>query len=254
MTQRRSIRAVGLQHKRPKGDMILAIVEAGLARRRQVEMLMAPVAGQPMIWRLVQRARLARTLTKVLVAVSLDPADDALTGYLTERGVSVFRGEADDVLGSLTRCVRTSGAGHAAFISADTPLVDPGLIDEAVRYALASRSDLVSNAAYPQGLGVSVANDAAVIQVGAEASPDQALRHPGDIIASQPHRYQVATFRARRDWSSLDWRADTPAGFLAVKRIFEALYAEHPAFSVEDVLSHIEDEATMAAALHSKVV
>ena len=228
--------------------MILAIVEAGLARGRPVEMLMAPVAGQPMIWRLVQRARLARTLTKVVVAVSLDPADDALTGYLTERGVSVFRGEGHDVLGGLTRCVRASGAGHAAFISADTPLVDPGLIDEAVRYALASRSDLVCNAAYPLGLGVCVASDAAILQVGAEADADRALSHPADLIAAQVQRFQVGRFRARRDWSALDWRADTPAGFIAAKRIFEALYAENLAFGVEDVLSHIEDEATAAAA------
>lgn len=231
--------------------MILAIVEAGLSRRRPAEMLMAPVAGQPMIWRLVQRAQLARTLTKVVVAASLDPADDALTGYLTERGVSVFRGESQDVLGSLKRCVRASGAGHVAFVAADTPLIDPGLIDEAVRYALASRSDLVSNAAYPQGLEVRVANDAAIMQVEAAEGAD--LAHPVDLIAAQPHRFQLARFRARRDWSALDWRADTPAGFLAARRLFESLYAENMAFTVDDVLSHIEDEATAAAAPDAKV-
>jgi spore coat polysaccharide biosynthesis protein SpsF len=219
--------------------MILAILEAGLVRRRPAQMLMAPVAGEPLIWRMVQRARLARTLTKVVVAVSQDRADDALTGFLTQHGASVFRGNEADILGSLTHCVRTSGASHAAFVSADTPLLDPGLIDEAVRYALASRSDLVSSLNYPQGLAVQVAQDAAIMQVQASASPGQA--HPYDLIAAQPQRFQVASFRARRDWSALDWRADTPEGFIRTREAFEALHAENPGFDHEDVLAHLDD-------------
>ena len=72
--------------------MILAILDAGLTRHRPSEMLMAPVAGQPMIWRMVERVRAARTLTRVMVATSRDPADDALCGYLMSRGQAVFRG------------------------------------------------------------------------------------------------------------------------------------------------------------------
>jgi spore coat polysaccharide biosynthesis protein SpsF len=226
--------------------MIIAILEAGLMRRRPPEMLMAPVAGAPMIWRAVERARRARTLTKVVVAVSQDTADDALTGYLTERGVSVFRGDSHDVLASYVRCVRATGAGHAAFLAVDTPLIDPNLIDEAVRYALTSRSDMVASQAYPQGLAVTVATDAALMQAQAEALPEDAGLHPCDVIAARPQYFQTASFRARRDWSALDWRADTPAGFTKARETFEALWPEDAMFDVEQVLFHL-DEQTQSA-------
>ena len=222
--------------------MIIAVLEAGLMRRRPPEMLMAPVAGEPMIWRTVERARRARTLTKVVVAASLDAEDDALTGYLTERGVCVFRGAAEDALASYVRCVRASGAGHAAFVAADTPLLDPNLIDEAVRYALTSRSDLIASQAYPQGLAVTVATDAALMQAQAAALPADAGTHPCDVMAAHPQFFQIASFRARRDWSALDWRADTPSGFLKARAIFEALWAEDAAFDVEQMLFHLEQQ------------
>jgi spore coat polysaccharide biosynthesis protein SpsF len=229
--------------------MIIAVLEAGLMRRRPPEMLMAPVAGEPMIWRMVERARRARTLTKVVVAASLDSWDDALTGYLTERGVSVFRGAADDTLGAYVRCVRAGGAGYAAFIAADTPLLDPNLIDEAVRYALTSRSDLIVSQAYPQGLAVSVATDAALMQAQAAALPKEAGLHPCDLIAAYPQSFQTASFRARRDWSALDWRADTPAGFTRAREMFEALWPEDPAFDVEQVLFHLDRQMTAQRAV-----
>ncbi len=197
---------------------------------------------------MVERARRARTLTKVVVAASLDAEDDVLTGYLTERGVSVFRGEADDVLASYVRCVRASGAGHAAFVAADTPLLDPNLIDEAVRYALTSRSDLIVSQAYPQGLAVTVATDAALMQAQAAALPVDAGRHPCEVIAAHPQSFQTASFRARRDWSALDWRADTPAGFTRAREMFEALWPEDAAFDVEQALFHLDRQATMQRA------
>jgi spore coat polysaccharide biosynthesis protein SpsF len=222
--------------------MIIAILEAGLVRRRPSEMLMAPVAGQPMIWRMVERARRARTLTKVVVAASLDAADDALTGYLTERGVCVFRGDPADALASYVRCVRASGAGHAAFVAADTPLLDPNLIDEAVRYALTSRSDMIASQAYPLGLAVTVATDVALMQAQTGALPKDAHLHPCDLIAAHPQHFQTASFRARRDWSALDWRADTPAGFLKARAMFEALWPEDADFDVEQALFHLSQQ------------
>ena len=220
--------------------MIIAILEAGLIRRRPPEMLMAPVAGEPMIGRIVDRVRQARTLTKLICATSRDAVDDNLTGYLTSRGVSVFRGDAGDALGGYVRCVRSSGAGYAACLSADTPLVDPGLIDEAVRYALASRSDLVTSQNYPKGLAVAVASDVALMQVDGMAVGYERALPPGDFMASRPDRFQTASFHARRDWSAMDWRADTAPGFAIARGAFEALHTTDPDFSVETALDYLD--------------
>ncbi|WP_339383207.1 hypothetical protein, partial [Raoultella ornithinolytica] len=59
---------------------------------------MAPLRGEPMIWRQIERIRRARTLTKLVAAVSRDPVDDPLAGYLVSRGLTVFRAGGQGVL------------------------------------------------------------------------------------------------------------------------------------------------------------
>ena len=222
--------------------MILAILDAGLTRHRPSEMLMAPVAGQPMIWRMVERVRAARTLTRVMVATSRDPEDDALCGYLMSRGQAVFRGEADDILGSVARCAQTGVPSHVAMVGADTPLLDPGVIDEAVRYAMASRAAFVANngpATYPKGLEIGVVSADALAQADEDAGPDQR----GSIsafIQDRPARFQTAYFRARRDWSAMDWRADTAEGFILAREVFEAFHPVDPAFGMEEALDYLD--------------
>jgi len=225
--------------------MIIAMLEAGIGRRRPAEMLMAPVAGQPMIWRMVERVRMARTLSKVIVAVSRDPADDALTGYLTSRGVPVLRGQPEDALTGYVQCVRQNGASQAVCLSADTPLIDPGVIDEAVRYSLASRSDLVGALAYPQGLEVLVATDAALVSADAQAEGDERASPCGFI--KDAGIFQHAWFRARRDWSEMNWRADTPGGFAIAREAFEALTAADPAFGLEETLDWLDHRPDLSA-------
>lgn len=225
--------------------MIIALLEAGLGRRRPSEMLMAPVAGQPMIWRMVERVRMAKTLTKVLVAVSRDPSDDALTGYLTSRGVPVFRGHPEDALTGYVHCVRQSSAGQAVCVSADTPLIDPGIIDEAVRYSLASQSDMVGAVAYPRGLGVNVISDAALLSADSQAEGED--RADPCAFIRDCAEFQHAWFRARRDWSAMDWRADTPPGFAIAREAFEALTVADPAFGLEETLDWLDHRPDLSA-------
>lgn len=229
--------------------MILAILDAGLIRQRPSEMLMAPVAGEPMIWRMVERVRAARTLTRVMVATSRDPSDDALCGYLMSRGQAVFRGEPGDVLGSIARCAQIGQPSHVALVGADTPLIDPGLIDEAVRYAMASRAAFVANngpSTYPKGMEIGVVLGEALAQADEDAGPDQRSTICA-FIQDRPARFETAYFRARRDWSSMDWRANSAEGFTLAREVFEAFHPVDPAFGMEEALDYLDRRPDLVA-------
>jgi spore coat polysaccharide biosynthesis protein SpsF (cytidylyltransferase family) len=82
------------------------------------------------------------------------------------------------------------------------------------------------------------------MQAQAGALPKQAALHPCALIAGRPQYFQTASFRARRDWSALDWRADTPDGFIKARETFEALWPDDAMFDVEQVLFHLDRQAT----------
>ena len=62
--------------------MILAVLQARMASTRMPGKVMAPVLGEPMIWRQIERVRRARSLSKLVVATSTAASDDALAGFL----------------------------------------------------------------------------------------------------------------------------------------------------------------------------
>ena len=230
--------------------MILAVLQARLGTSRLPDKALATLQGQPMILRQLERLRAARCLTKIIVATSSDPSDDALAGLVVSRGYSVHRGAGGDILDRIARCAEAvSAVSHVVRIKGDAPFVDPGLVDEAIRLALASGADYTSNRVirtYPAGMEVEVIAAAALRAAAGEARDPLARISPTAAIRAQPLRFSQAHLKARRDWSHLDWRVKTPADLAFARSIYDALHPADPDFGMGDVLDLVESHQDIA--------
>jgi spore coat polysaccharide biosynthesis protein SpsF len=213
--------------------------------------VMAPILGEPMIVRQLERIRRAKTLTKVVVATSTDCSDDPLAGYLVSKGQPVFRGALRDVLDRYARAAEAAGEpGHVVRLTADCPLIDPGVIDECVRLAVRTGADYTGNCeqrSFPVGLDVEVIATPALIAAAAEARDPYEREHVTPFIRRRPERFEQAHVTQSPDRSAMRWTVDRPADFLFARRVYEALYPRDPAFTTDDVLRLLADEAGLAA-------
>jgi len=219
--------------------MILAILQSRMTSRRLPGKALASLAGQPMVLRQIERLRAARTLSKVVVATSVEAADDPLAAFLVSRGQAVYRGAPVDLLGRFARCAEVAGASHVVRIKGDAPFVDPAIVDKAARIALESGADYVHNRGwfgFPKGLEVEVIRTPALI-AAAEAPRDPAARtSPTAFLRADPARHKQASFAAPRDLSGLDWRVKTHADLAFARSVYAALHPADPAFAMRDVL------------------
>ncbi|MBI1404503.1 MAG: NTP transferase domain-containing protein [Caulobacter sp.] len=218
--------------------MILAVLQARMASRRMPGKSLASLAGEPMIMRQIERLRAARTLGRVMVATSVEAADDALAAYLLARGQAVYRGAPVDLLGRFARCVEAAGTvSHVVRIKGDAPFVDPAIVDRAVRIALESDADYVTNrdcSGFPQGLEVEVVR--APLLVAAAAAPRDPLDRTSPTAFLRSGGARTARFAAPRDLSGLDWRVKTHADMAFARSVYAALHKVDPAFAMRDVL------------------
>ena len=230
--------------------MTLAIVQARMGSKRLPGKALAPLGGQPMIWRQLERLKAARTLTRIVVATSCEPGDDALAAWLVSQGQAVFRGAPSDLLDRFSRCAVLAGpTGHIVRIKGDAPFVDPRIIDEAVRMAVVSGADYVSNrepASYPRGLEVEVIAAPALMAAAAEPREVKARVSPTAFIRANPGRFSQASFSNARDLSALDWRVKTSADLAFARSIYGALYAADPGFGMADVLDIVGGRQDLA--------
>jgi spore coat polysaccharide biosynthesis protein SpsF len=230
--------------------MILAVLQARMGSTRLPGKSMATLRGEPMIIRQLERLRGARCLSKIIVATSADTVDDGLAGFLVSRGYTVHRGAGADILARIARCAETiSSVSHVVRLKGDAPFVDPGVIDEAIRLALASGADYTSNRVnrtYPAGLDVEVIKAGALQAAAAEERDPMARISPTAAIRNQPSRWSQAHLTAPRDWSRLDWRVKTAADLAFARSVYDALHPVDPGFRMNDLLDLIGSRQDIA--------
>lgn len=230
--------------------MILAILQARMSSKRLPGKVMASLAGQPMIWRQIERLRRARRVDKVVVATSCEPSDDALAGYLLARGQPMFRGAGADLLDRFARCAEAAGGpSHVVRIKGDCPFVDTQAVDATVKLALASGADYVSNrlpATFPAGLEVEVITGPALIAAAAQERDPKARVSPTAFLRLDRKTFSHATLKAPRDLSHLNWRIKTPADLAFARSVYDALHIADPEFGFEDVLDMIGGRQDLA--------
>jgi spore coat polysaccharide biosynthesis protein SpsF len=114
----------------------LAIIQARMASTRLPGKVLREIANQPMLVRVVERARRARAVDGVVVATTTEPADDAVARLCALRSYDCYRGSMHDVLDRYYQTASAFEAEVIVRITADCPLIDPGLIDLTVNMYL----------------------------------------------------------------------------------------------------------------------
>jgi spore coat polysaccharide biosynthesis protein SpsF len=218
----------------------LAILQARMTSSRLPGKVMAPVLGEPMIGRQVERLRRARRIDTLVVATSVDPSDDPLAAYCERLGLAVFRGPLDDVLERFRAAVALlPGAKAVVRLTADCPLADPALIDEVIDHHHTVDADYTSNTlgarTYPHGLDAEVIRPRALLEAAERAVDPYEREHVTPYIYRRPETYQLAGVARHDSWAALRWTVDLPEDLAFVRDVYAKLYPFNPAFSSEDV-------------------
>ena len=103
---------------------------------------------------MVDRVRRCRTIDGLRIATSTDPDDDAIAEFARTEAVELYRGALDDVAGRLLNAAVAAQADALVRINADSPLIDPAIVDRAVELYRRQSPELVSNVVrrtFPKG-------------------------------------------------------------------------------------------------------
>lgn len=220
---------------------MLAILQARTSSRRLPGKVLKDLAGAPMIARQIERLRRAKAITTLVIATSDDPSDDALQAAGEELGAPVFRGPLDDVLGRFAGALLAldPGAEHLFRLTADCPLADPALIDEAAAAHLASGADLThvqEGWTYPKGLDLELLRADVLRAAAAEAVDPYEREHVTPFIHRRPDRFTIRSLR-RDPPLRYRWTVDTPEDFAFVEAVYRDLHPANPAFTSADILA-----------------
>jgi spore coat polysaccharide biosynthesis protein SpsF len=209
------------------------------------------LGGQPMLARVVERARRARTVDDVIVATTSDPADDPIESFCHERGFLVYRGSMFDVLDRFYGAARQAGAEVIARITADCPVIDPGVIDQVVDAFHSSGADFCCNRlpppwprTWPIGLDTEVCSFANLERAWKEAELPYEREHVMPYFYDVEDRFKVVVVEHDPDYGIYRWTVDTAEDLQLLREIFSRFPDD--TFTWLDVLHLVQREPRLA--------
>lgn len=197
-----------------EGELKTALVFARMDSRRLPGKALIDLGGKPMLDRVIDRVSKAAQVGRIVVATSDRPVDDPIAAHAEAAGVTVSRGQAEDVVGRALACARALGLDVFIRISGDSPFLPPEVIDEVCELYDAADPDLATNVhprSFPAGCSVEVLRVATL----AEWAPrmDAADReHVTTCFYRASHAVRIVNLRlCRTDLASMRLTVDDNA-------------------------------------------
>lgn len=202
----------------------VAIVQARMGSSRLPGKVLRDLAGDTMLARVVQRLRAARAIDQIVIATTTSAADDAIVREAGRLGAGVHRGSETNVLSRYVDAASAWRADVVVRVTADCPLLDPGVVDSVVEALFVAPVDYASNThvrTFPRGLDVEALHRDTLERIGRLGVSAAAREHVTAFVMESPALFAVRQVRADQDDSDLRWTVDTDDDLALVRALYE---------------------------------
>ncbi len=227
---------------------IVTIIQARRSSTRLPDKVMMPLAGKPLLVRMVERVQYSRLKGTVVVATSTEPSDDIIEKLCKENNIAVFRGSLKDLLDRHYRAAKQFSADVVLKIPSDVPLIDPEIIDRVISFFLDNKNkfDYVSNLhppTYPDGNDVEIMTFAALENAWKNATKDFEREHTTPYLWENADKFRIGNveWETGKDYSmtyrfTIDYKED----YDFIKQVYDELFNSNPRFGLNDILNLLE--------------
>ncbi len=232
-----------------KSPKIAVIIQARMASTRLPKKVLMDIKGKPMLWHVINRLGSSKKLDDVILAIPDTKENDTLETFAKDNKVKYFRGSEEDVL---SRCYETAKKFKCDIIvriTSDCPLIDPEVVDLAIKKHLNSNADYTSNVqirTYPKGMDVEVLNFQALEKAHDETKDSADREHVALYIRKHPSIFKQSNIINDKNLASMRWTVDEKEDLDFVRKIFNKLYQKEKIFSMQEILKLLEKNSQLS--------
>jgi spore coat polysaccharide biosynthesis protein SpsF len=235
---------------------IVLIIQARMSSTRLPGKSMMPLAGKPLVYRMVERLKNCRKVDEIVIATSDQPEDQVLVDLAKELNVSYFEGNLMDVRDRYLEAAEKFQADFVIRIPADNPIPDSNEIDKLIEFHLeqnpagfSSNLAQVNNSGYLDGIGAEMFStkllQESVKRSDSEVVKEHVHRNFFDYSTQTPVDASwcpIASPKAPTQLQRPDIILDvnTMDDYTKIKRIYDHLYPQNPNFTTVDVINFID--------------
>ena len=145
---------------------MLCIIQARYSSKRLPGKVLKKLLGTTILKRVVQQVKKSKKISKIIIATSKHKTDKKIINFCNKNKIHCISGSLNNVFKRFYSIIIHENCRSFVRISADSPLIDPSLIDKAVTIFKKNQYDIVTNVfprTFPKGFSVEVVNSKLIL-------------------------------------------------------------------------------------------
>lgn len=226
---------------------VVAAIQARLSSSRLPKKVLRRISGRTVIEWIKERLSFCRELDQIVLSTVATNTNDPLAELAEALKLPCYRGSEYDLIERIYNTALCFKADAIVRITADAPLVDPGIVDQLVRLYRQNfaQTDYVCNIfppTYPDGLDVEVISFETLERLNKEVNDPLYREWITTTVLEHPEKYRILNVAAEENLSHLRLTLDYPEDLDLIKIIFKTLHRENEVFVFKDILSLLKKE------------
>ena len=226
---------------------IVAVIQARMGSTRLPGKVLKPIAGQPLLWHIIERLKKSRLIEDIAIATTTNPLDEAIVEWGAANNITVIRGPEDNVLARFARAAEALDADIIVRVSSDAPFIDAGFVDHLLASMIEQSADfvLIEGDAPCAHEGVDPLSRRALDKLMMDASDDPVAReHVTGYFKLHPDFVRIARAKPYASLAQKPGRLtiDTPDDLTFIEAVHARMNARAGEAALADILLLLERE------------
>jgi spore coat polysaccharide biosynthesis protein SpsF len=228
----------------------VATIEARMTSSRLPGKVLMSASEKPMLLHLVDRLKSVQSIDDIVIATTINQADNAIVDFAIEHSINYFRGSENDVMSRVIEAAEKFHAEVLVEITGDCPIIDPQIIEQTIQMFKVHDADYVSNAhirGYPIGMDTQVFLTKTLIKSSLLTNDLLDREHVTLHIRNNPQIFSHLHLVPPPElyWPELGLTLDELSDYELLKIIIEHFYQENPLFSCLDVIKFLKSRPNL---------
>ena len=205
---------------------ISAIIQARIGSTRLPGKVLMKLNEDTVLSLLLKQLKHSKFLTEIIIATTTNPEDDVIEKFAISNNIKLFRGDSDNVLDRYYQCAKNFSLTHIVRITADNPLIDPDMIDQAIKKYSTFNYDYLTNSidrTFPNGTEVEIFSFDALEIAWKYAKKKSEREHVTPYFYNNPKKFKIHHFKQKKNQSKFRYTIDRKEDYALVVEILSRI-------------------------------
>lgn len=216
---------------------MLSIIQARYSSKRLPGKVLRKILDITILQRVVNQVKKSKKITKIIIATSKQKTDKKIINFCMKNKIHCISGPLNNVFKRFYSIIIHEKCKSFVRISADSPLIDPALIDQAVTLFNKNRYDIVTNVfprTFPKGFSVEVIDSKIILDFLLKIKKKKHKEHMTSFFYDNYKNFKIKNLYNKINNSNINLSIDNYADFIRAKKIIK--FCKNKNYSLDYIL------------------